>query len=88
MKTLCDTLARLPTVRHLNLKATQVSDKSIACLQQLRELRVLDLRKSAFTEEGVRTLGRRLPECRILFGPTATSTVPNRADRGSNVAPK
>lgn len=65
---ICDSLAGLPTVRHLNLRGTQVSDKSIECLKRLRQLAVLDIRGSAITPNGVKALQDSLLECRILSG--------------------
>lgn len=65
---ICDSLVRLPTVRHLNLRGTQVSDKGIECLNRLCQLAVLDIRQSAITPNGVRSLQGSLPACRILSG--------------------
>ena len=66
---ICDSLARLPTVRHLNLRGTQVSDKSIDCLKRLHQLAVLDIREAAITPNGVKALEDSLPACCILSGP-------------------
>ena len=65
---ICDSLVRLPTVRHLNLRGTEVSDKSIECLSRLHQLVVLDIRQTAITPSGVRSLQGSLPACRILSG--------------------
>jgi hypothetical protein len=64
---LCGALACLPKVQHLSLLGTRVGDKSIMRLGELRQLRVLDIRGSGFTDAGVKSLKRQLPECQILF---------------------
>jgi len=65
---LCDLLEELPTVCHLNLRGTLVSDKSSLCLKKLQHLRVLDIRDSAFTPKGVEFLKGLLPTCHIFSG--------------------
>lgn len=65
---LCDSLAQLPTVCHLNLRETRTSDRSIACLGRLRQLTVLDVRDTAITTNGIGRLKGLLPNSQILSG--------------------
>jgi len=63
----CDLLVQLPTVRHLNLRGTQVSDQGIGCLKRLQQLTVLDVRRTGITPLGANALKASLPTCLILF---------------------
>ncbi len=63
---MCESLGKLPTVRHLNLRGTLVCDESTSYLKDLPQLRVLDIRDSAYTPEGVMNLRSLLPACEIL----------------------
>jgi hypothetical protein len=66
LSTLCESLAQLPTVRHLNLRGTHVSESGVAWLARLQQLAVLDVRDSAITPNGVKTIEASLPACHIL----------------------
>jgi hypothetical protein len=66
--TLCDALAGLPMVRHVNLRQARVTDESIARLKDLQQLAVIDIRETSITSDGLKSLQGYLPECHILAG--------------------
>lgn len=66
---ICPSLARLRGVRHLNLRGTRVTDNAASeCLRRLHQLAVLDIRGTAITPAGVKSLEDSLPGCRVLYG--------------------
>lgn len=62
-------LESLPRLRFLRLDETQVTDKGLAHLAGLRHLEELYLHKTSVTPEGVANLQRKLPNCKIEYGP-------------------
>ncbi|HUF63840.1 MAG TPA: hypothetical protein VMN36_17310 [Verrucomicrobiales bacterium] len=60
-------IAALPRLEKLWLHDSAVTDGSVPRLARMRNLRLLDLRRSACAIDGIRRLREALPECRILY---------------------
>ena len=63
-------LYRLKNLRRLDLRDTQITDSGVAGLGQLSRLEFLDLQGTRVTSEAAAALRARLPEMRILIGPS------------------
>lgn len=62
-------LESLPNLRVLQLDKTEITDKGLAHLVGLNGLECLFLHQTSVTPQGVADLQRRLPKCKIEYGP-------------------
>jgi serine/threonine protein kinase len=66
-------LAAIKRMRILELQGTKVTDRSIdGCFLKLPNLKRLDIRNTAISEDGVKRLKQALPGCEILSGKSST----------------
>jgi hypothetical protein len=56
-------LSQIPSIRHLVLRATEVTDQSINNLVKMRQLTVVDLNETAISNQGIVRLHDQLPDC-------------------------
>ena len=70
--TLLRHLSQLGSVKELHLVRSGVTDDDLIYFAGLRNLRVLDLRVTDVTEEGITALQEALPSCKMLIGPDVT----------------
>lgn len=61
-----DGLENIPSVERLDLRGTDVDDKSVPTLAALTKLKKLALGGTAVSDSGIDQLRRRLPNCEIL----------------------
>lgn len=62
-------IARLKTLRRLDLCRTSVSDAGIMQLKSLGELQQLDVTDTKVSDQGAAKLRRALPACEIIIRP-------------------
>jgi Leucine-rich repeat (LRR) protein len=65
-------LAGLTALSELYLDRTNISDASLGLLTRLRKLRYIDLYHTLFTEQGVQSLRKALPDCKINWSLDST----------------
>ena len=67
-------------LRHLSLVGTDITDLGLEHLRGFDTLECLQLYYTNVTPEGVRTLQKQLPNCRILYGIPPPDSAPDHRD--------
>ena len=59
-------VSNLPQLRELHLTSKGITDGGLTHLEHMSQLEMLSLCETQVTEQGVRTIQKALPNCRIV----------------------